>query len=694
MFDPLFSLGAYTFSLYSLFLSFTAVAALALAIHVVRRERGSRMGWWFAGPTGLLTVWLLARVMAGASVTEQLGEAWARAGYLAFPFLPVAFLQFAYEAVGSGRRPRWLTRFCALAAAVFSIVAFTTSHVIAGVLTHPWGFYPRYGRFGWTFILFFSVVGVLSLTVLLRAVRRLPESRQRHRLKHFAIAYAAGFAGTIDFAAAYGAPIVPLGAVAALAVVVLVGRAIRRYQLFDITPAFAAKNIVSTMSDALIVTDDEGWIRIVNDAACELSGYLRAELLGAPIGQLFPVMEPGDRELRRREGPPIPVSIAVSALREGERRAGTVVIAHDLRERLRIEQELRQQALRLYTEEMRRQAELEYRDTFDAIQMPLILLDANGIVQRANRAALALANGEEVIGRAVNDLSSDELWPEIGRRVATADGSQRVQFEDSAGTSWDVAVDVIGAEGERRIIVAARNISAIVQLQRSLRRSETMSALGTLLGGVAHEVRNPLFAMSSTLDAFTSTYGAREEYRQFAQVMHTQLDRVSNLMSDLLEFGRPAPAALTPQSIRPLVEEAISQCADEAAAAAVKIVCHHAGQPDVINVSDHRLLQAFSNLVRNAVQYSPPGGTVAVRVDRVARNGADIIVYSVTDQGPGFNVTELKQVFEPFFTRRKGGTGLGLAIARAVVEQHHGTIAAANLPEGGGIVSIELPVAG
>ncbi|HEX7155373.1 MAG TPA: PAS domain S-box protein [Thermoanaerobaculia bacterium] len=434
---------------------------------------------------------------------------------------------------------------------------------------YSWGYYPRYGRFVALFLLYFVILGGTSLAVFIRAVRRLPESRERRRLAQFAFAYAAGFVGVINFLPAYGITVVPFGHLAALATLILIGRSIRKHQLFDITPAFAAENIVSTLSDPLIVTDDEGWIRIVNDAACELTGYARAELVGAPVQRLLDIVAAGDRELRPRTGKSIPVSVAISTLYEDDRSAGSVIIARDLRERLRIEAELHRQELLLQLEEVRRKAELraqqslaasaqEWRDTFDAIQMPLVILDAKGLVQRANRAALEHSCiGDDVLGCPVRELGSHTLWSEIDR-LAQLGGSTRTQFEDASGATWDLALDVIGAEGQ--MVVAARDISAIVQLQQSLRRSETMSVLGALVGGVAHEVRNPLFAMSSTLEVFSDVYGAREEYRQFATTMGTQVSRVSNLMSDLLEFGRPAPTAFTPHPVREVVGEAIALC--------------------------------------------------------------------------------------------------------------------------------------
>jgi PAS domain S-box-containing protein len=801
----------------------TALSATILALRVVTQERASAISWWFFAPSMLMAMWLFGRALTASTSNEGAAYFWARASYLAFPLLPAAFAQFALRAIGGRREPatiRALLVMSWLIGGLFSGLSLTTHGIISGVWHYRWGFYPRYGTVGLPFLVFFGGLGVLSLYAFARTIRRLPEGRQRRRATQFALGYAVGFVGIVDFLPAFGIPIVPFGHVAALATVAVVGRAIRKHHLFDITAAFAAENIVFTMPDALIVCDDEGWIRIVNDAACALTGYQKMELMGASVERFFDVPLAGEREIRPKEGNPIPVSVAVSSLMDGKRRAGQVIIAHDMRKRRRIEAAIRRQELLLHTEEMRRKAELEYRTlvesmnegiihfdasevvhyinerasemigigreqaigtpiadfvggellnvlldrsafhrkrdserqevalpaadgsvrwleighspvcdvndevvgsiciltdvterrlaqqqiaaialqwqaTFDAIQTPLVIVDRNGVVQRSNRAAFARAGGESSgAGGPVNDLGPEELWRTIDRLARTVEGTQRVQVDDSlTGRTWDLSVDILPTkDGQPQIVAAARDVTAFVQLQQSLRRSETMAALGALVGGVAHEVRNPLFAISSTLDAFADLYGERQEYRQFSKVMRTQIARVNGLMSGLLDLGRLPSTTLAPRAILPIVEEAIALCTDEAHATCVTIVC-----PDtcvaVVNVDERRLLQAFRNIIHNAVQHSSRGDTVTVRMTPTRGSGGDPWVQcTVADAGPGFNQQDLRQLFEPFYTRRTGGTGLGLSIARAVVEQLDGKIVAANRAQGGAILSVELPL--
>jgi PAS domain S-box-containing protein len=823
VFAPLFSLGTHTHSLYSIILLVTALSAAVLALWVVIRERSSTISWWFFAPSMLMAIWLLGRALTASTSNEASAYLWARASYLAFPLLPAAFAQFAVRAIGGRREPRAIRALLVaswLIGGLFSGLSLTTHGILSGVRHYPWGFYPRYGVLGLPFFLFFVSLGGLSLYAFARTIRRLPEGRQRRRVTQFALGYAVGFVGIVDFLPAIGVPIVPFGHIAALATVAVVGRSIRKHHLFDITAAFAAENIVFTMPDALIVCDDEGWIRVANDAACELTGYQRTELLGASVDRFFDFPLAGEREVRPREGAPIPVSVAVSSLMDGKRRAGEVIIAHDMRTRRRIEAAIRRQELLLRTEEMRRKAELEYRTlvesmnegiihfdasnvvhyinerasemigigreqaigipiadfvggelldvlldgsahgrlgserpevalpaadgsvrwlevgyspvrdvddnvvgsiciltdvterrvaqqqiaasalqwqaTFDAIQTPLVIVDRNGIVERSNRAAFARAGGEgNGYGGPVSNLGPEELWHTIDRLARTVEGTQRLQVDDAlTGTTWDLSVDLLPAkDGQQQIVAAARDVTALVQLQQSLRRSETMAALGALVGGVAHEVRNPLFAISSTLDAFADLYGERQEYRQFSKVMRTQIARVNGLMSGLLDLGRTPSATLAPRAILPILDEAIALCADEARSAGVTIDCHDTCVA-VVNVDERRLLQAFRNLIHNAVQFSPAGDTVTVRMTPTrGPSGNPWVQCTVADAGPGFNQEDLRQMFEPFYTRRTGGTGLGLSIARAVVEQLDGKIAAANRAEGGALISVELPLA-
>ena len=106
-------------------------------------------------------------------------------------------------------------------------------------------------------------------------------------------------------------------------------------------------------------------------------------------------------------------------------------------------------------------------------------------------------------------------------------------------------------------IVILRDITATVKLQESVLRAESMSSMGSLVAGVAHEVRNPLFAISATLDAFDARFRERDDYKKYAQALRTQLDRMSHLMRDLLDYGRPAVLEFREVAPAELVHDAV-----------------------------------------------------------------------------------------------------------------------------------------
>jgi signal transduction histidine kinase len=220
-----------------------------------------------------------------------------------------------------------------------------------------------------------------------------------------------------------------------------------------------------------------------------------------------------------------------------------------------------------------------------------------------------------------------------------------------------------------------------------------MSAMGSLVAGVAHEVRNPLFGISSTLDAFEARHGGRGEFDRYLSVLNREVQRLRTLMQDLLDYGKPPTLELAPVDLDKLAEEAMGACTDLAREAQVGIVKGRweLGQ---IPLDRSRILQVLQNVIQNAVQHSPPGSRVVLDAGRSAEDGRSWVWLRVRDAGPGFEADDLRRVFEPFVTRRPGGTGLGLSVAQRIVAQHDGALSASNHPDGGALVSVRLPAEG
>ncbi len=230
------------------------------------------------------------------------------------------------------------------------------------------------------------------------------------------------------------------------------------------------------------------------------------------------------------------------------------------------------------------------------------------------------------------------------------------------------------------------------RLQAKLRRTETMSAMGSLVAGVAHEVRNPLFGISSTLDAMDARLGERPEYARYREVLRGEVDRLGKLMADLLDFGKPAAETMQPGRLETVVEQAVKSSSALAGSREVAIDNRVPAQSPPIRMARNRLVQVFVNLIENALQHSPSGSTVTLAAADIDTDGRRWIDCTVRDAGSGIRDDDSARLFEPFFTRRRGGTGLGLSIVQRVVEEHGGRVFARNHPAGGALMTVRLPL--
>ncbi len=251
-----------------------------------------------------------------------------------------------------------------------------------------------------------------------------------------------------------------------------------------------------------------------------------------------------------------------------------------------------------------------------------------------------------------------------------------------------------------------RTLRRYLRLQDEAARQERLAALGGMATVLAHEIRNPLGAIKGLAQFLGEKRASDPTQTEMTQTIATEATRLERLVNDLLTYARPRPPEVHPTDLSVTLREVMALGLPAADAAGVKV---HLEMSDVLSkvmADPEQMKQLFGNLVLNALQAMPNGGTLTVTA-RTQKSGSgdkateyasrfpmhtrQWVAISVEDTGPGIPEADLPRIFEPFYTTRTKGTGLGLAICRQIVEAHGGTIRVDRTGPDGTVIIVTLP---
>jgi len=479
--QTLFASSHYSASALSFATALAAIAILFLGVAVLSRGRGMAVSVLFFFVCVAAAGWLGAFAAMYAARDAETALPWARLGYCFGALIPAAVLHCAVRLVARKNHYRLEVGLAWFGCATVGIIGLTTAQLIPSVRRFPWGFYPAGRPFGGLILLFFATLIIASIHLFWR-VYRSAEGKGRERAGALLLAFVLGTLGILDYLPAVGIGLQPIGYFAALAFVMVASTALWRFELADITPEYAAGQILETMKSAVVVSDMSGRVRVANRGAERLLGYKASQLLDLHLrdilqatenlttGQLLNSLGVLEHPMvwRSADNSRIDVLAASSFLRDHHGTpVGVVYVANDYTERKRAEQAVRE-------------SEHRYRTLFEMNPLPMWVYDFESLAFIAVNDAAIRHYGfsrEEFLGMTIADIRPQEDIPKMREaleRIVDRRGPTVFRHRKKDGTIIDVEItsfEFVSA-GRRARLVIAQDITERRRAEEELRRSE------------------------------------------------------------------------------------------------------------------------------------------------------------------------------------------------------------------------------
>jgi signal transduction histidine kinase len=248
-----------------------------------------------------------------------------------------------------------------------------------------------------------------------------------------------------------------------------------------------------------------------------------------------------------------------------------------------------------------------------------------------------------------------------------------------------VTLRLVVKNGEK---VLERRAQEQLELKERLNRAERLSALGELTAGVSHEIRNPLGIIQSSAELLRKKMAAYEPKNPVADIIVEESGRLNTIITDFLNFAVPKAPHLLPTSVEDVVEKNLVFLDPKIRESHIIVSRKFDSNLPQVMADQGLLYQAFLNILINAMQGMTGGGRIVVEI--TSRKKQVTVVFKDTGKGIPENV--IGKVWDPFFTTKETGSGLGLGIVRNIIKSHDGDVSICNLPEGGAVVTVTLPV--
>jgi two-component system, NtrC family, sensor kinase len=340
-----------------------------------------------------------------------------------------------------------------------------------------------------------------------------------------------------------------------------------------------------------------------------------------------------------------------------------------------------------------------HENIIDSLSIGVLTVDLDDRVESWNPQTERLlgVSREDAVGRFLGDVLPADLFAEIASRAHDEHVSSIYRFRLPRASGEESVVNasfapLLGKNGEHAgRLILLDDITQRIRMEEQMVQNEKLTSLGLLAAGVAHEVNTPLAVISNYIQMLSKQLPGEDPRQKTIDKIVKQTFRASEIVNNLLNFSRTAPAEFGEVDLNSVLDETLSLVQHPFRTARVNVIRNFgSGLPAMLG-SSTRLQQVFLNLLMNARDAMPSGGMVEVRT--YAQNGS--VEVEITDTGIGIRPENLHRIFDPFFTTKTTGrgTGLGLSVSYGIVKEHGGKVEVRSTPEKGTSFRLEFPVA-
>jgi signal transduction histidine kinase len=454
----------------------------------------------------------------------------------------------------------------------------------------------------------------------------------------------------------------------------------------------------------------DAWEQLATDAPTELSPRILAAVQAShtTVVLVNPVAETGAAKLIHEAMRAAGVEIVVTLGRRGQllgfvllgpRRSGDAYFKNDLVfvESLADLASIALENALLYRQRIQM---LEYSDRLlESLDSAVVAIDISGKLTSFNPAAQKLLSlSDEHRGALLHVLPSEIGWALV---LASSGGWHPREVEVTIDHTVRGVLHVILStavlhDDESRIsgaLVVVTDLSAVKALERNQRRVEHLAIMARFYAGIAHEIRNPLTAISNFISMLPDRFDDQEYRDTAARLLPMEVARIVRLADRLRLMAPSEGGKLAVVSISPLLHDIVAIHSPSAQEQRIKIELHCPDDLPKIQGDPGQLVQLFVNLLRNAIEAMPDGGTVTIEADCAAgKTSSAAIIVRVLDEGSGIDPAARSKIFDPFFTTKPSGTGLGLSICREIADFHRARLSLFSRSVlGGTVAEVEFP---